>query len=79
MVFHCHSETRSALVEDISEINQRRSEGNCIHSEDSEDVELNREYLICSNNFNGDFHSEFFIFIFRRSLIVLLYQIFLAV
>jgi hypothetical protein len=79
VVLHSHCETGSALVEDISEIYQRRSESHCINSENCENVEFNRENLVCSDDLYGNFHCKFLIFIFWRSLIVLFYQVFLAV
>jgi hypothetical protein len=79
MVLHSHCETGSALVEDISEIYQRRSEGNRIDSENCENVEFNRENLVCTDDFYGNFHCKLLIFIFWRSPIVLFYQVFLAV
>jgi hypothetical protein len=79
MVLHSHCETGSALVEDISEIYQGRGKGHCINSENCENVEFNRENLVCSDYLNGNFHCEFLVFIFWRGLIVLFYQVFLAV
>jgi hypothetical protein len=79
MVLHSHCETGSALVEDISEIYQRRGKGHCIDSENCENVEFNRENLVCTDDLYGNFHCEFLIFIFWRCLIVLFYQVFLAV
>jgi hypothetical protein len=79
MVLHSHCETGSALVEDISEIYQRRGKGHCIDSENCENVEFNRENLVCTDDLYGNFHCKFLIFIFWRGLIVLFYQVFLAV
>lgn len=78
MVLHSHCKAGTTLVEDISEIYQRRGKGDCANSEDCEDIEFDWKNLIRSNNFNGNSHCEFFIFIFRRSFIVLLHQVLLA-
>ena len=72
MVLHGHCEARATLVEDISKVDQGRSEGHCIHCKNSQNAELYWEYLIGSYNLYWYPHCEFFVFIFGRSLIILL-------
>ena len=79
VVLHSHSKARATLVEDIHEINQGRGERDGVDREDGEDVELDGKHLVRTDDLDGDFHSEFFVFVFGRRLIVLLHQVLLAV
>lgn len=79
MILHGNCEARAALVEDISKVDKRRSEGYCIDGEHCKDVEFDWKHLVCTNNLNGDLHSELFIFILRRCLIILLHKVFLTI
>ena len=79
VVLHSHSKARATLMEDIPEIYQGRGECDGVDREDGEDVELDGKHLVRSDYLDGDFHSEFFVFVFGRRLIVLLHQVLLAV
>ncbi len=40
MILHRYCKARAAFVEDISKVDERRSESHCVHGEDSKNVEL---------------------------------------
>jgi hypothetical protein len=79
MVLHGHCETGTTLVEDIPEIYQRWRKSDSINRKHCEYVELDGQYLVGTDYFNGYFHSELFVFVLGRRLLVLLDQVLLAV
>ena len=71
MIFHDQCASGGALVKHATEIKLRWLKSNSIHSEDTEKIEFNWENLISSSYFHWYAHSEFFILVNRRFLILL--------
>ena len=79
MVFHGQRHTTGTLVKDVSKIYNRRSKSHCINSKDCLNKKLHREYLGSTRYSNGYSHCEFFIFILRGKIIILLNKVLPAV
>lgn len=79
MIFHDYRNSCSTFIKYSTKVNLRRSKCYCINSKDALNIKFNWQDLVCSCNLYWHVHCKFFIFIFGRDTIILLYQIFLAV
>lgn len=70
MIFHLNSSSRSTLVENISEINDRWVESDGVDREAAKDVELNWEHLVCSSDSDRDSHCEVFKLVLWRAFVI---------
>ena len=71
MVLHGQCASRSCLTENATKVNQLWGKCNGGDSEDTEQAELDGQYLVCTGDFNRDAHGELFILVARWIFVLL--------
>lgn len=59
------------MVKHVSEVKLGRHEGHGVDGKDAKQRKLDRQHLVCTRDLNGDAHTELFVLVLWRNLLVL--------